>query len=317
MSEGNVPCHGENPLLPPEVVCFGMITPGVVLVVDRLPEHNTGTFVKQVAEFVSDDAAIVACLLRQWEVRSGLIGTALGDDPPGRKAAEQLAGLGILGEFRLSQHITTPLEVNVSDPTGARTYFWQRDPQVLATLDTAELSLMSGSQLLYVDWYDGDHILRPMTEAARLGIPVFLNLEHGHQDAETLARYGKSAAICQAVTDPAQKESDALAVARRLLEAGVGTALVTLAGDGCLAARRGKAVRAWAPTVKVVDGCGAGATFSAGLIYGYLKGWDLEGMVRFAVAAATLKCTAVGPIAFPLEEIESLASEVTVCLTDL
>ena len=229
MSEGNVPWHGENPLLPPEVVCFGMITPGVVLVVDRLPEHNTGTFVKQVAEFVSDDAAIVACLLRQWEVRSGLIGTALGDDPPGRKAAEQLDGLGILGEFRLSQHITTPLEVNVSDPTGARTYFWQRDPRVLATLDTAELSLMSGSQLLYVDWYDGDHILRPMKEAARLGIPVFLNLEHGHQDMETLVRYGKGAAICQAVTDPAQKESDALAVAQRLLEAGVGTALVTLA----------------------------------------------------------------------------------------
>ena len=66
MSEGNVPCHGENPLLPPEVVCFGMITSAVVLVVDRFPEHNTGTYTKQVAEFVSDDAAIVACLLRQW-----------------------------------------------------------------------------------------------------------------------------------------------------------------------------------------------------------------------------------------------------------
>jgi sugar/nucleoside kinase (ribokinase family) len=289
-----------------------MITPAVVMVVDQLPAHNTGTHVKAVSEFISDDAAIVATLLRYWGVRSGLIGTALGNDSAGRRVARQLKMLGVLGRVRRSQHITTPFEVNISDRTGARTYFWQRDPQVLATLDTADLSLLTGARLLYVDWYDGDHILRPMDEAARQGIPVFLNLEYGHQDPDVLSRYGGRAVICQAVTDPAQREGDPLAVAQTLLEAGVGTALITLGKDGCLVQRGRKVLRAWAPTIPVVDGCGAGATFSAGFVYGHLRGWHLEDTMQFATAAAALKCTVVGPRAFSLAEVQRLAPTVKV-----
>jgi len=297
----------------PEVVGFGMLTPVAILVVDALPEHNTGALINAVTEFVFDDAAIVVCLLRQWGVQSGLIGTALGDDPRGREVARQLKELGVLGEVRLSAHITTPFEVDISDQTGARTYFWQRTPEVLDTLDTADLSLLENARLLYVDWYDGDHILRAMDEAARLGIPVFLNLEHGHADADILMRYAGRATICQAVTDAAQREcEDPLAVARKLLAAGVETALITLAADGCLAVRGDQALRVYAPTVQVVDGCGAGGTFSAGFIYARLKGWDLLDSVRFATAAASLKVTRPGLQMFPVEEVMALASNLKV-----
>ena len=74
--------------------------------------------------------------------------------------------------------------MDVSDSGGARTYFWQRTAQILETLDTADLSPLRGSRILYVDWYDGDHILRAMDEAIRLDIPVFLNFEHGHADPQ-------------------------------------------------------------------------------------------------------------------------------------
>jgi hypothetical protein len=40
--------------------------------------------------FVFDDAAIVACLLRQWDVPSAMIGTAVGDDLRGHALAKQL-----------------------------------------------------------------------------------------------------------------------------------------------------------------------------------------------------------------------------------
>ncbi len=295
-----------------EVVCFGMVTPAVVLIVDSLPEHNTGGVAREVCEFISDDAAIIACLFPQWGVRSGLIGSALGDDDAGRRLARRLKTLGVAGKMRLSPSLTTPFEVNISDRTGARTYFWQRTPEFLDTLDTADLSLLKGSRLLYVDWYDGDHILRPMDEAARLGVPVYLNLEYGHEDSAKLENYTKRAAICQATTDSAQLGGDPLSVAQKLLDAGVGTALVTLAGEGCLAARGKQVLRAYAPKVSVVDGCGAGATFSAGFMVGYLQDWSLENGVRFAVAAASLKCTVVGPRAFPLDEIKKLAAEIEV-----
>ena len=298
---------------PVHVVCFGMITPVAILIVDEMPPRNTGALIQDVSEFIFDDAAIVACLLRQWNVRSGLIGTTLGDDARGRSVARQLRALGVAGKVRLSKKITTPFEVDVSDRTGARTYFWQREPRVLNTLDTADLSLLRGARVLYVDWYDGDHILRAMDAAIARNVPVFLNLEHAHREPGILARYVPRATICQASTDSEQKySSNALAVARKLLAAGAQTALITLAGKGCWAVNRSETLRVCAPRVQVVDGCGAGATFSAGFIYATLRGWDLERAARFATAAASLKVARVGLKIAPVAQAKRLAAKLKV-----
>lgn len=290
-----------------------MLTDVAILVVEQLPEHNTGALIKKVSEFVFDDAAIIACILRQWDVPTGMIGTAVGDDRRGHRLALQLDEWGVQGEVRFSKDIKTPLEVDISDQTGARTYFWQREEHVLATLDTADLSLLQGAQMLYVDWYDGDHIVRAMDEAARLDVPVFLNLEHAHTDPDLLARYAGRARICQAVTDAAQKdESDPLDVARKLIRQGVEIAIITLASEGSLVVSGDETIRVHAPQMVAVDGCGAGATFSAGFIYGYLNDWSLEESVRFATAVASLKVTRAGLEMFPIEEIMALAAKVEV-----
>jgi ribokinase len=300
--------------IPPTYVGFGMLTPVTIMVIDRLPKHNTGALVREFSEFVFDDAAIIACLLRQWGVPAGMIGTAVGDDPRGHALADQLKEWGVQGKVRFSKELKTPMEVNVSDKTGARTYFWHRPPEMLATLDTADLSLLEGSQLMYADWYDGEHILRAMDEANRLNVPVFLNLEHGHKDTQLLKKYASRVAICQAVTDAAQlgKTRAMLQTARKILKSGIKTALITMAKAGCLVAQGNQAINVYAPKVKAVDGCGAGATFSAGFIYGYVNHWDLEASARFATAAASLKVTRAGLQMFPVEEIQALAARLRV-----
>jgi sugar/nucleoside kinase (ribokinase family) len=300
--------------IPPEYVGFGMLTPVAIMVVEKMPKHNTGAIVTEVNEFVFDDAAIVACLLRQWDMTSGMIGTAVGDDPRGHLLANQLKEWGVQGKVRFTKEYKTPIEVNVSDRKGARTYFWQRTPQILSTLDTADLSLLRGAKIMYADWYDGDHTLRAMDEARRLNVPVFVNLEHGHKDADVLKQYAKRATICQAVTDAAQLggKRALIGTARKLLKSGIKTAIITLAKGGCLVAQGEEIVRVYAPKVKAVDACGAGATFSAGFIYGYLKGWNLEASARFATAAATLKVTRAGLQMSPVEEIMALAERLKV-----
>src|ERR1043165_838703 len=300
--------------IPPAYVGFGMLTPVTIMVLDRLPKHNTGALVREFSEFVFDDAAIIACLLRQWGVPTGMIGTTIGDDPRGHALADQLEEWGVQGKVRFSKSIKTPIEVNVSDKTGARTYFWHRPPEMLATLDTADLSLLQGSQLMYVDWYDGEHIVRAMDEANRLKVPVFLNLEHGHKDPNLLKKYAKQVSICQAVTDAAQLGTtrSMLQTARKILKSGIKTALITMAKAGCLVAQDNEAINVYAPKVKAVDGCGAGATFSAGFIYGYLNGWDLEASARFATAAASLKVTRAGLQMFSVPEIQSMAARLRV-----
>jgi sugar/nucleoside kinase (ribokinase family) len=295
-----------------EVVCFGMLIPSIVLVVDRLPERNTGELIRQAGETIEDDAAIIAWQLRYWSVRSGLIGTSLGDDSRGRDLARRLKEHGVLGKVRLSHTMASPYEVDISDVEGARTYFWQREPEVLDTLDTADLSLISGARIFYVDWYDGDHILRAMDEARGLGVPVYLNVEHGHVEPHVLNDFIPRSTICQATTDPAQVSGDPLEVASKLLEAGAQTAIVTLAAEGSLVVRGEDKLRVWAPKVRVVDSCGAGATYTAGFIYGQLQGWSLEETVRFATAAASIKCTLVGMRVSPVAEVRRLAENVRV-----
>ncbi len=302
------------PKSPPEYVGFGMLTPVEIMVLEKLPRHNTGAIVTEVNEFVFDDAAIVACLLRQWDVSAAMIGTAVGDDERGHSLAKRLKEWGVQGKVRFTKEYKTPLEVNVSDRKGARTYFWQRTPQILSTLDTADLSLLRNSKILYTDWYDGEHILRAMDEANRRGVPVFVNLEHGHKDPDILRQYAKRATFCQAVTDAAQLggKRALIGTARKLLKSGIETAIITLAKGGCLVARGEEIVRVYAPKVRAVDACGAGATFSAGFIHGYLKGWDLEKSARFATAAATLKVTRAGLQMFPASEILVLANQLRV-----
>ena len=295
-----------------KVVCFGMITPARVLVVDELPEWNSGAVWTEGAEFVSDDAAIVAGLLASWGVETELIGSALGDDDAGRRAVSMLRRMGVKGRFDLRPDIESPFEVNISDSAGGRTYYWNRSPELLATLDEANLSALEDASLLYVDWYDAPHILRAMEEARRLDVPVFLNIEHGHQDANALASLAPYATICQAVTNAAQIGGDAEGTANLLIERGVSTALVTLAAGGVLGMDRKQTLHLDAPEVNVVDVCGAGATFSAAYILGWLNGEDMADSLRFAVAAAALKCGVVGPTAFPRNEVNRLADSLTV-----
>ena len=295
-----------------KVVCFGMITPARVLVVDELPDWNSGAVWTEGAEFVSDDAAIVAGLLAGWGVDAELVGSALGDDDAGRKTVEMLGKMGVRGHFELRKGIETPFEVNVSDSRGGRTYYWNRRPDLLRTLDDADLSALRDARMLYVDWYDAPHIERAMSHARRLGVPVFLNIEHGHQDADILASLSPYATVCQAVTDASQFGGDAKQVAKLLAENGVSSALVTLASRGAMGMRNGTAIHVGAPALDVVDTCGAGATFSAAYINSWSNGSDFEHSLRFAVAAASLKCSVVGPKAFPPKEINELADTLSV-----
>jgi sugar/nucleoside kinase (ribokinase family) len=305
----------NSTLQDPAYVGFGMLTPVYIMALDKLPKHNTGAIVHQVSEYVYDDAAIIACNLRQWKVPTAMIGTAVGDDLLGHDVADRLKKWGIQGKVRFTKKYKTPLEVNVSDKKGARTYFWQRSEEILGTLDTADLSLIKKSKLLYLDWYDGDtHILRAMEYARKNKVPVFLNFEHGHKNPELLKKYAGLVTICQAVTDAAQigKKQSMLSVARKLFRAGIQTAIITMASQGCMVVQGDQIIRVYAPKVKAVDGSGAGATFSSGYIYGYLQGWSLEESVRFAIAAASLKVTHSGLEMFPVKEIKALAMKLRV-----
>lgn len=74
---------------------------------------------------------------------------------------------------------------------------------------------------------------------------------------------------------------------------GVELAVVTLGGDGLMWQMRGQAPQHLASYAvpKVIDTTGAGDTFHAALAYAWAEGQVALDALRFASAAAALKCT--------------------------
>ncbi len=76
--------------------------------------------------------------------------------------------------------------------------------------------------------------------------------------------------------------------------------------------RKGEAVRfAKPPVIDPIDTTGGGDAFRAGVVYGFLQGWDDERIIRFSAAVAAIVCTRFpGVLDSPsLSEVEALLED--------
>ena len=151
-----------------------------------------------------------------------------------------------------------------------------------------------------------------MATASSLIVPVFLNLESRYDPNSATSGLLKYASVCQVSLDEPGASGNSADITRFLISQGAGTALVTLGADGCLVAQRQVAYRVRPPVVNVLDGYGAGAAFSAGIMYGLRAGWSLENCARLATAYAGLKCQVAGIADMSIREIRETASTLDV-----
>ena len=86
-------------------------------------------------------------------------------------------------------------------------------------------------------------------------------------------------------------------LAATLLAERVETLAVKLGARGALGITKGKKCEVASIPVDVVDTVGAGDSFDAGFIYGYLQGWPLERALRLATICGALSTRAAGGIA--------------------
>jgi sugar/nucleoside kinase (ribokinase family) len=82
--------------------------------------------------------------------------------------------------------------------------------------------------------------------------------------------------------------------AQAFLDAGCGTAVITMGGRGTLLMDSQQVIEAPAFQVEVVDSSGAGDAFDAGFIFGLLEGWSMPDTLRFASAIGASSCTQLG-----------------------
>lgn len=89
-------------------------------------------------------------------------------------------------------------------------------------------------------------------------------------------------------------EHELAAQMRILRRAGAGTVIITRGPRGLYGEKGSCAIEMNAFRVPMVDPSGCGDCFTAGLIYGLVRRWDLEPTLRFASAVGALGATALG-----------------------
>ena len=99
---------------------------------------------------------------------------------------------------------------------------------------------------------------------------------------------------------PNEKEAVSLSgeanvdLAASKLGSNVETLSVKLGVAGALGARKGQVIRVPSIPVNVIDTVGAGDSFDAGFLYGYLYDWELERALKLACACGALSTQKVG-----------------------
>lgn len=218
--------------------------------------------------------------------------------------AGHLAALGVDPHLAVDPERETGTIVVVLDDAGRRTMLTDRAANLALTADDVPPGLLEQAPLLHLTGYSFFEpgvraaALELLTRARVLALPVSVDPSSvaflREVGAEQFLAWTSGARFCF----PNRDEAAVLAgtadprAAAELLTAHYGTVVVTLDGDGCVVADRGRAaVAVPAERLVPVDPTGAGDAFCAGFLDAWCRGAD---PVDAAAAGARVAARAVG-----------------------
>ena len=290
-SEADVSCAG------PRISTVGHAALDHCFNIAEFPHRPTKTpaqYYRMVSGGMAANAAIAATRLG---ARVGLFG-AVGDDEAGQFLAHRVQSLGV--DCRGLQRVpgaTSSISAVVIDAQGERQIFNCRGDALSRALPM-DVSDLQGSDVVMVDprWMAGS--LAALHWARAQGV---LSVLDGDLSAQTdlqvlsaLADWSVFSESGLAAFAPGVSIDSAL---QRAVDAGSQVAVVTLGSRGVRWKRRGGVLYAIdAFAVKAVDTNGAGDVFHAALALALAQGQADRDAIRFAAAAAALKCKRTGGV---------------------
>jgi len=254
--------------------------------------------------------------------------TVVGDDPFGQFLLKELKENGVdVSRVLIKRNVRTTLAFVANEPeTGERTFIFYRKPWVKGTSVDAlspkdiDYDYISSAKILHVSGFALSQnptrkaILEAIMHAKKEGVKVSfdptLRLDVWKSEKAIRTIYNKVlklsdiAMFSREEAEFTFKTSDPERVVDKILKYGVEVAGIKLGNKGSLV-KTNDGRRAYIPAfkVKAVDTTGAGDGWNAGLLFGLLKGWDLEKCVKVANAVGALVVTRHGAItALPYRE---------------
>ncbi len=294
-----------------DVVGFGLSSVDHLCVVQRHPRLDSKqqlvTYERQPGGQVP--TALVA--LQRWGLCTAYVGR-FGDDHGGQLSRESLADEGVdVSATAVRPDTRQPVSVILIDEvSGERSVLSERVPELILHADDLPDAALSDGSVLLMDAVDVPAATAAARRAKTDGILTVLDTDAPGAGIDDLLAL--TDVLIVAAEFPARLTgiTDLRAALRHTAQRGPWFVGVTLGPGGALAFVHGDFHYVPAFRVPVVDSTGAGDIFHAGCIYGLLQGWPVPESLRFAAAAAALKCQRLGgrpgiPI---LERATALAS---------
>ena len=185
----------------------------------------------------------------------------------------------------------------VDQSTGSRTIAFSRGGFTPLVASDVSLSCLSHCKLLHLDGWSGDAVLAAIKIVKDGGGRIFLDAGSPKPGMEDLIRH-VDVINCPEVL---VKKFPALAcsaneaeAAKKLLAMGASAAVFTKGEHGASLYQPDKPVVRAGFGVSAVDCTGAGDVFCGAFIYGLIEKWPAAEALKFAAAAAALKCTRMG-----------------------
>ncbi len=289
-----------------DVIVVGDLNPDVVLTGDVVPAFGqTEKVIDDAQVVVGSSAGIFACGAARLGLRVAFAGL-VGNDAFGAFMRDALAARGVdTSGIVVTDDVTTGVSVILSrvNDRAILTHIGTIGALRLAHID---MNLLSRARHLHLASYFllaslRSDVPRLFDQAHALGLTV--SLDTNYDPAETwdgglhdaLARadiFLPNATEAVAITGAADPDAALAALA-----AITPTVAVKRGAAGAMARRGGETVVAPSFPVAVADTTGAGDSFDAGFIYGWLQGWDLARCLRVACACGSLSTRAIGGIA--------------------
>ena len=282
----------------PTVLCVGHAAFDAVFRIDAFPARPTKVRALQFDESIGGMAANAACAIAALGGQVAYWGP-LGDDEIGERIRGELAHAGVDASGALTiAGASSSHSAIIVDANGERLIVSQRGTALEAdAVALAARRSLADVVLIDVRWNAGAEAMA--IRAREEGIPVVLDGEMGNPEllrrmvplANHLIFSEPGFAEWLGKSVPIEAIAGHLSV---LVSAGATLAAVTHGERGVVYARAGGATHAKAFPVRAVETLGAGDVFHGAYALAIAEGRPIDDALRFAAAAAALKCSRSG-----------------------
>jgi sulfofructose kinase len=237
--------------------------------------------------------ALVA--LQRWGLRTAFVG-GFGDDAGGVLARTALVAEGVdLSPSVVRRDTRQQVSVILIDEvSGERSVLCERVDRLVLRAGEVDQHTMIAGRALLLDAVDMPAAIAAARYAKEHHVVTVLDIDTPTPGVDELLRF--TDVLITAAEFPSRLTGigDLRAALRAAARRGPWLVGVTLGAGGALAFAHGRFHYVPAFRVAVVDSTGAGDIFHAGCVYGVLHGWPIPRLLRFAAAAAALKCEQLG-----------------------